>query len=231
LQAIKRREIKYLLNTLEFTKKKNEFEKILTKDPHNQENGYLVRSLYFDTLEDRDFHEKEAGVELRRKIRLRVYDPNDKYAYLEMKQKQGAYQWKRTLKILKEDAMELTNGQYGSLLKYEEPFAKEMYAYMNAYGYLPKVIVEYQRHAYLAKENNIRLTFDSHLISTECSHNIFDPNLQMSPTIDPDLVVLEVKYNGFLTSYIKTLIDNISCTSTSVSKYYMSRNITHKVIL
>ena len=72
MQAIKRREIKYLLNTLEFTKKKNEFEKILTKDPHNQENGYLVRSLYFDTLEDRDFHEKEAGVELRRKIRLRV---------------------------------------------------------------------------------------------------------------------------------------------------------------
>lgn len=231
MKSTKRREIKYLLNTLEYQKKKKYFETILTSDTHNTANGYLVRSLYFDTLEDRDFHEKEAGVEIRRKIRLRIYDPNGDCAYLEMKQKQGEYQYKRSLKVTREDAMLISQGKYHSLLKYEDNFAKEMFAYMSTYGYLPKVIVEYRRNAYILKENNIRLTLDHHIVSTEVFNNVFNPKLQMSPVIDPNNVVLEVKYNGFLTSYVKDLIENVSCTSTSVSKYYMARNVTHKVIL
>lgn len=231
LQTVKRREIKYLLNMIEFKKKKQKLSEILTSDPHNTENGYVVRSLYFDTLDDRDFLEKEAGVELRRKIRLRIYDPNASFAMLEMKQKEGEYQQKRSLKITREDGISLSKGDYSCLLKYNEPFAKEMYAYMKINTYLPKVIVEYRRDAFLTKENNIRITFDHHLVATEASFDIFNPNLQMSPIIDPEMVVLEVKYNGFLLSYIKELIADSACTSTSVSKYYMSRNVSHRVIL
>ena len=69
------------------------------EDPHNGISGYPVRSLYFDTLDDRDFHEKAAGVELRRKLRLRSYDPAADFAMLEMKQKQGASQLKRSLRV------------------------------------------------------------------------------------------------------------------------------------
>ena len=55
----------------------------------NRGTGYPIRSLYFDTPEDRDFHEKEDGIELRRKLRLRCYAPDAAFALLEMKQKQG----------------------------------------------------------------------------------------------------------------------------------------------
>ena len=138
---------------------------------------------------------------------------------------------KRSLKISRQDAYKMIRGDYTCLLSYEEVFAKEIYAFMTANLYRPKVIVEYHRDAFLVKENNIRLTFDHHLVATESSYNIFDPDLQMTPIIDPYNVVLEVKYNGFLLSYIKDLIRDISCVSTSASKYYMSRNVSHKVIL
>ena len=45
--------------------KKHFLEQILYSDIHNKENGYLVRSLYFDTLDDRDFFEKESNFDIR----------------------------------------------------------------------------------------------------------------------------------------------------------------------
>lgn len=54
----------------------------------------MIRSLYFDSLEDIDWQEKEDGIELRRKIRLRNYGSQSSFAKLEMKQKQGSNQKK-----------------------------------------------------------------------------------------------------------------------------------------
>ena len=87
--------------------------------------GYIIKSLYFDSLYNRDFFDKECGIEKRRKIRLRVYDSNQDFAMLEMKQKDGANQLKRSMKISKKDAEELINGNYSVLLNYKEDFASE----------------------------------------------------------------------------------------------------------
>ena len=231
MNRVKRREIKYLINRATYLKKKNYLEKVLHVDPHNKGDGYKVRSLYFDTIDDNDFFEKDFGLELRRKIRLRVYSPKDNFAMLEMKQKQGDYQMKRSLKVTRADAMKLIQGDYSCLLSYSEEFAHEMYAYMTINVYRPKVVIEYNRDAFYAQENNIRITFDHDIVATEASYNIFDENLQMTPVMDINNVVLEVKYNGFLLSYIKDTIKDVSCVSTSVSKYYLSRNIYHKVML
>ncbi len=71
----------------------------MLEDAHNGIHGYRIRSLYFDTIDDTDYYEKAAGVELRRKLRLRCYDPAADFAMLEMKQKQGASQLKRSLRV------------------------------------------------------------------------------------------------------------------------------------
>ena len=42
---------------------------------------------------------------------------------------------------------------------------------------------------------------------------------------DPALAILEVKYNGFLLSYIKDLLQSCSVSETSASKYGMSRAV------
>ena len=144
---------------------------------------------------------------------------------LEIKQKQGDNQLKRSLKLKREDAIELTKGKYTCLLKYNDPFAAECYGIMNMYCYKPKAIVQYNRKAYIAKENKIRITFDSNIIATETNMNIFDENLNLYPVFEKDKVVLEVKYNGFLLSYIKDSLEKVKHLETSVSKYCLSRHI------
>lgn len=80
---------------------------------------------------------------------------------------------------------------------------------MNLHCYRPRAVVEYRRRAFIAKENKIRVTFDHHIIATESNFNIFDGDLCQYPVQDQSLVVLEVKYNGFLLSYIKDMLSEI----------------------
>ena len=225
MRAVLRQEKKFLLKYSEFIEHSAYLESVMISDEHNGFFGYNVRSLYFDTLYDRDYEGKSDGLSLRRKIRLRVYSPTDKFAYLEIKQKEDKYQMKRSLKLTKEDALELINCNYDVLLKYDEEFAHECHAIMTTEKYYPKTVVEYNRKAYIAKENSIRITFDSHIVASETNFNIFDEHLALYPVFPLDNVVLEVKYNGFLLSYIKDLLDNVSKIELSVSKYCLARQI------
>lgn len=218
-----RQEKKYLLSYDQFCRMDAMLSKLLHPDQHNGRHGYLVRSLYFDTMQEKDFHEKEDGLELRRKIRLRTYDPAAETALLEMKQKQGENQKKRSLKISRQDAAEMIKGRYGCLSDYEEKFAAECYGLMNVQCYRPKAVVEYRRKAYVVSENQTRITFDYDVRATECSYDLFAPNLKQYPVLDPYLVILEVKYNGFLLSYIKQILSIDGKSQTSVSKYSLSR--------
>lgn len=225
MNTVLRQEKKYLLNYLEYKNYSFMFENILIPDPHNQNDGYVVRSLYFDTIDNKDFVLKEMGAEIRRKIRLRVYSPDDDYAMLEIKQKEGENQLKRSLKVKKSDAMELIKGKYECLLNYEEPFALECYTYMKSEGYHPVCVVEYNRKAFICKENKIRITFDNNIVATETNFNIFDKNLIMYPVFPKFNVVLEVKYNGFLLGYIKEILNMVDKNQISASKYCLARSV------
>lgn len=225
MRRVLREEKKFLLNYPEFYKVKGFLAQVMISDPHNINEGYMVRSLYFDTLDDLCFNEKMDGVSKRKKIRLRVYDAKATTAFLEIKQKDGQYQEKRSLEISKEDALEIINSNYDVLLKYKGEFAKQCYSILKEGNYRPKTVVEYQRLAYIAKENNIRITFDSNIRSTECNFNIFDSNLPLYPVLPRNNLVLEVKFNGFLLEYIKNFIDNVEKSELSVSKYCLARKV------
>ena len=225
MNEVLRQEKKFLISLDQFYEYSHYFDQIMHQDVHNKGEGYTIRSLYFDTLDDNDFNEKEDGVEIRRKIRLRNYGANSKFAVLEMKQKQGAMQKKRSLKLSKADAQALIQRDYSVLLKYSEPFAAECYYLMNALCYMPKTVIEYKRKAYVAKENNIRITFDHHIIGTESCFDIFSADLLQNTLLPSHLVVLEVKYNGFLLSHIKQVLEVCNKSELSVSKYCLGRGI------
>ena len=69
------------------------------------------------------------------------------------------------------------------------------------------------------------MTFDHHITGTESSFDIFNPALPQYPVQDTSLVVLEVKYNGFLLSYIKDMLSACAASELSVSKYCLSRTV------
>lgn len=201
------------------------FGAVMMGDIHNGDSGYMIRSLYFDTMNDIDFGEKEDGLELRRKIRLRTYSPKANFAMLEMKQKEGPYQKKRSLRLPREDAERLVQGDYAPLLREGSAFAAECYGLMHRQCYRPKTIVEYDRMAFVARENKIRITFDHNIRATEASFDLFSENLLMYQVLDPWNAVLEVKYNGFLLQYIKNLVNAANRSELSVSKYVLARSV------
>lgn len=225
MQEVLRQEKKFLLSLPQTYALGHRLSQVMTEDIHNQNGGYSIRSLYFDTLDNTDYLGKENGIELRRKIRLRCYSPDAAFAQLEMKQKQGPYQKKRSLRIPREDARQLIDGNYSVLLRQQDPFAAECFALLQMHGYRPRSVVEYRRRAFVARENNIRVTLDSCISATESCLDLFSPTLTQAMVTDPALAILEVKYNGFLLSYIKDLLQSCSVSETSASKYGMSRAV------
>ncbi|MCR5602820.1 MAG: polyphosphate polymerase domain-containing protein, partial [Lachnospiraceae bacterium] len=153
-------EQKYDLNLTEMYSVMSKLDQILTGDSHNFGGGYMVRSLYFDTVNDDDFYDKLDGLEIRRKIRLRIYDPRSDSAKLELKEKTGQNQRKRSLTVTREEAERLIAGDYDVLLNRADEFADELYCRMKQYCYIPKCIVQYYRTAYAESVNDTRVTFD-----------------------------------------------------------------------
>lgn len=225
MNEVLRQEKKYLITIEDYYRLSHEFSKLLRLDAHSSSEGYVIRSLYFDSLEDVDWQEKEDGIELRRKIRLRNYGSQSSFAKLEMKQKQGSNQKKRSLRLTRADAQLLIKGDRSILLTYPDRFAAECYSRMSMQLYQQKTVIEYQRKAFVAKENNIRITFDHHIIGSETNADIFSDHLPQNYLLDPYLVILEVKYNGFLLSYIKKLLESVNGSELSASKYCMGRAI------
>lgn len=224
MRAVSRKEKKFLCDLVNAKKLELTLRQIMRQDPHNGSRGYMIRSLYFDTLHDRDYVEKVFGLPVRRKVRIRVYDPSSDFALLELKQKEGADQRKRSLQITRREVGLLADGDYDFLLSRPEPFAQEIHALMSINGYMPKAIVDYNRKAFVAQENKIRVTLDNNIRATETHLDLFDTKLCTIPVLDPFNVVLEVKYDGFLVSYIRDALNQVEKSELSVSKYCLSRS-------
>ena len=224
MSDVLRTEEKYPLNSVTSRMLLARLCAVMQKDEYmKSSDGYIVRSLYFDSISDRDYFEKESGLLCRKKVRLRVYGDGAQSAKLEWKQKQGAFQRKRSLMINREDAQALIHGDYGCLRNYPEPIAEEFYAMMTGWLYRPKCIVQYERIAYINTINNIRITLDSNIQSHEGYFDLFGEEIPLYPVSPPDSVILEVKYNHFLLSYIKNVISPYVEMQAAVSKYGAAR--------
>ena len=223
-RSVARREIKYLLDLRCAENLRSELLKLLAIDSNGSESGYIVRSLYFDTIYDNDYYDKIDGLETRRKIRLRIYTPEDKTAKLEVKEKVGDNQWKRSATISREDVQLVISGRYSELFgKYDSPFLQMLFYKMETECYRPKTIIEYNRLAFMNQANETRITFDSSLRATESNFDLFSAQLPLYPILYP--VVLEVKYRHFLLSYIKHALDMADQAPISISKYCLGRQI------
>ena len=221
MNEVYRQEKKYFMNLLDMAQLSARLDQVMLRDAHSGAQGYAIRSLYFDSLDERDYQEKVDGIELRRKLRLRIYDPAADFAMLEMKQKEGIYQKKRSLRIARADAEALARGCYDSLLSYPDPFAAECYGLMTMWCYRPKTIVEYRRLAYIARENKIRITFDRDIRAAVGGWDLFDQHLPTLPVLDPGTLVMEVKFTEFLPQTLRELLPPKAQEWTAVSKYVL----------
>jgi hypothetical protein len=220
--VVKRLEAKYFISQADCRAMSEALDNALERDSHDRGKGYFIRSLYFDSLENRAFEEKMAGIERRKKFRLRLYDFDSNKVKLEVKSKFNSSIFKESMWISKKHALELQKGSCDVLLDYENALARKVFAEFTHYCYSPVVVVDYVREAFLWPFNNVRVTFDQGLKSNSIDLNMFDKGIFMKPLISQNLAVLEVKFDHFLPEWLKSLIRMRSCNS-AISKYCVGR--------
>ena len=124
MRQVLRQEKKFLIDLTVAAQLQARLRHVLKEDAHGGPRGYRLRSLYFDTVHDRDYVEKLFGTNPRRKVRLLTYDPTSDFALLECKQKDGDNQVKRSLPCNREEAERLIAGDARWMLARPEPFAQ-----------------------------------------------------------------------------------------------------------
>lgn len=229
--SVFRSENKYLLSYAEALDLQRRLDVLLTRDAHSGPNGYLVRSLYFDSANNIDFSTKLAGTELRKKIRLRTYDPAGPACKLELKEKNGDLQHKRSLLLTRAESQRLCQGELGVLVPHfcRSESAASLYKIMALGAYRPAALIEYDRIAYVYPRFDTRITFDMRVRSNEARLDLFDPYPCYTPVLDGQ-VILEVKYDRTLMGFLSGLLRPYCLTRVSVSKYCFGRKIFYDIL-
>lgn len=214
-----RHEYKYVIPYGDMLELRNKLDKVLTLD---RGNPYFVRSIYFDSPDDEDYYAKQGGEMIRKKLRLRIYDINSDFAKIEIKGKYDYHQLKESLVVSKDVAKKIINGNYSDLLKMDNDLAKRIYVLFQS-GYRPKVIIEYDRAAYITTTTT-RITFDYHIKKSRDFEKFYTNDINYFELTNPNDVVLEVKFDRFLEPYISKILEKYTNRYQSVSKYVMGRN-------
>lgn len=223
--AVFRKEIKYVIPTEEFSRLERLLDAVLERDGYGDRGTYTVRSQYYDSLADRDFHDNLDGLMEKRKIRVRIYSPEDTAAKLEYKCKSGSDGMKYSISISREEALLMERHQYGFLMNHTEELAGRLYVKMIRNVYRPKTIVQYDRTAFLYPVSDVRITFDHNMAGTAGAYGLFEKNPFLIPLMRPDTGVLEVKYNDFLPAPIKEIVSRVDSLADANSKYSQARFI------
>ncbi|MCM1326442.1 MAG: polyphosphate polymerase domain-containing protein [Bacteroidales bacterium] len=216
-----RHEIKELLSPVQTCLLEQRIRAVLQPDANGSGGRYQIRSIYFDTLSDKAYTEKEDGISRREKIRIRFYDCQPGLIKLERKEKRRDLIAKDSLIISKETADAMINGDYKSLTSYGSPLANSVYSLACAEGLHPVVVVDYVRNAYTYPVGNVRITFDSLLYAGRPDLPVWQPGGGMN--VLGDNTILEIKFNDYLAEHIRRLLCSVPGERIALSKYTLCR--------
>ena len=196
---------------------------VMSQDIHQEGDCYEIRSLYFDDAWDRCMDENEAGVDQREKYRIRLYDPRSDVIHLEIKEKNRGYTKKRACDLSREECLQIMEGTLPLKLDGRAPL-NALQMKMRCSGMEPKVIIAYERTAFVHPSGNVRITFDRNIMASRCCEEFLEDRASgMTPVLPAGLHVLEVKYDEFLPDVIAQQLEIGKLRKTAFSKYYLGR--------
>lgn len=216
-----RNEWKYLISTAEKELLCRRLGSMLQPDRHAENGSYVIRSLYFEDYWNSAYKEKDAGILMRKKYRIRIYNYSDSNIKLERKKKYGSYIYKESAPLTRQQVGWILSGEYDFLLKSPYPLCREFYVECISNLLRPRVIVDYEREPLVLEEGTVRITFDSDVRAAVGSYDIFDDTLPALPVLEPGKLVMEVKFTEFCPQFVKTLLQPYAAEHTALSKYVL----------
>ena len=195
----------------------------MDQDIHQDGDCYEIRSLYFDDAWDRCMEENEAGVDQREKYRIRIYDPASEVIHLEIKEKNRGLTRKRTCDLSREECLQIMEDELPLKLDGRAPL-NTLKVQMRCNRMVPKVIVAYERTAFVHASGNVRITFDRNITASRHTGDFLESQVSgMTPVLPAGMHVLEVKYDEFLPDVIAQQLEIGKLRKTAFSKYYLGR--------
>ena len=148
------------------------------------------------------------------------------YIVLEKKEKIEGRCHKKSCKIKVEEYYKIISGDLTDLIfETEKKLVKELAIDMLIHNYTPKVIIDYERIAYVEEITNVRITFDMKISASYELENFLDGDYQSFYVLPSGINVLEVKFDEILPLHIRNIVESYRFTQGSFSKYYYGRKI------
>jgi SPX domain protein involved in polyphosphate accumulation len=230
IRKFNRFELKYLITLQQAERFKAALRAYLRPDEHGNDNGrYALASLYYDSPDLRCYWEKEYGIRFRRKLRLRHYETGESLTeetpiFVEIKQRVDRVTQKRRAVLPYRETLRLCNDrQIPDHAPEDKAVIEEIYVYLWQYNLRPVSIVHYDRQAFIgsAYDLGLRVTFDTALTFQVHPLHLHETpfGLPMMPT---NRVVMEVKVNERIPSWLSEMIANHNMRLERVSKYCRS---------
>lgn len=216
-----RHEQKYLISQKDKYLIRQRLKEVMTLDKHVQKESYTIRSLYFDDYWNSSYEDKQAGVLIRKKYRIRIYNFSAAVIKLERKRKYGAYIYKDSAPLTQEEFYKILDGDYSFLLTSNHQLCREFYVECMTRQMRPRTIVDYEREPWTLDAGTVRVTFDENVRAAVGSFDIFDASIPTLEVLEPEKLVLEVKYTEFYPEIIKQIIPTDATEYTAVSKYVL----------
>lgn len=191
--------------------------------------GYTVRSIYFDTRGLDFYHEKLAGVKVRKKLRLRGYNEGQgrSVVFLEIKRKHAMSVAKNRSPVEYANVHDLFGT--GDVERYvlERPDfprasedARRFFFYVYRNSLRPVVLVVYEREAYGCKfAPSLRITFDKNLRSSVYPSLGALFSEEKKRYAMPRHFILEVKFSGRFPSWLRSAVGTLGLRQQALSKY------------
>lgn len=223
-----RHEMKYLVSDAQLMMLSSRLKGIMQPDKHAGPDGkYVIRSLYFDDVDNTSYYENDAGTGRREKFRIRIYNGSMDRISLERKSKVSDKIRKVSCILTREQYEILSDDRADKTVKEEYPELMQKVLSMYQLRLLkPKVIVEYERTPYVYRLGNVRITFDRNVTSSVFLDSFSEQHIHGRPIMPAGMQLLEVKYDEFLPDHIyrSLALDNLRLTA--YSKYYLCRRYT-----
>lgn len=223
--TVSRRELKFMINLEDRMRLIAALDQVLIPDAYGDYDGYRVRSVYFDGLDNQDYIERRDKFDFVKRVRIRAYTPEDTTAKFEIKKKWRHSQIKDSVIISREDAIEMVKGNFEVLKKYDDPTAELGYEICTTMGYRPVSTVEYKRRAYTHPSFSTRITLDNELQYADHDYDLFAENANFKQVLPLTKTILEVKYDTYLLPQLQDVLSAIQLEKCPVSKFASSREI------
>lgn len=192
-------------------------------DSHTSGDGtYGIRSVYFDDYDNSCYWENINGNNPREKFRIRIYNGQNSVIKLECKQKVNDKTHKESCIITEKECVSFINGKVLPR-EDEQPLYDKFGLMVSSKGFRPKIIVDYERTAFVYPLGNVRITFDRGISSSTQFDRFLEKNISRRPVMPLNKHIVEVKYDELLPDYIYNSLELENLSRTAYSKYCICR--------